>query len=77
VEPQTPDAVALAFGRLGVSEHHSIDCLRRLGGDVAVLDVGSDPRRVALERIAEAARRGPQHRIHVGRVLNEVLLSQL
>src|SRR6266850_1714830 len=74
VEPQTPDAIALAFGRLGVSEHYSIDRFRRLGGDVAVLDVGGDPRWVALERIAKAARRGPQHRIHVGWVLHEVLL---
>ena len=76
-EPQLADAVALAFGRLRVSEHHPIDRFRRLDGDVAVVDVGGDLRRVALERIAEAARRGPQHGVDVGGVLHEVLLPEL
>ena len=41
------------------------------------MDVGFDFRRIALERIAEAAGRGPQHRVDVARALREVLLAKL
>ena len=40
-----------------IAEHDAVDLERRLLGHVAVRDVGFDARWVALERVAEAARR--------------------
>jgi hypothetical protein len=64
-------------GLLVIFENDPVDCACCLHGDVAVVDVGLHLGRVALKGIAEAARGRPQHRVHVGGVLREVLLAQL
>ncbi|MDF3009878.1 MAG: hypothetical protein K0S03_674 [Burkholderiales bacterium] len=77
VDAQHPDLGAPSRGGALVAEHHAVDLERRLLRHVAVLHVGGDLRRIALERVAEATRRRPQHRVDVGRMLREVLLAQL
>src|SRR6266850_833511 len=65
------------LGGFRIARDDAVDQARGVLGDVAVLDVGLDLRRIALERIAEAAGRGPEHGIAVGRALREVLLAKL
>src|SRR5688572_18043118 len=71
-----PQLGAPALGGARVARHHAVDLERRLLRDVAVVEVRFYFRRVALERVAEAAGGGPQHRVDVRRVLREVLLPQ-
>jgi hypothetical protein len=60
-----------------IADHDAVDLARRSLRHVAVRDVGLYLRCIALERIAEAACRGPQHGIDVRRMLHEILLPQL
>ena len=69
--------VASGIQPLVRGHHHAVDLAGRVARDRPVLDdVAPDPLGIALERIAEAAGRGPDHRVHVGRVLEEVLLPE-
>src|SRR5690349_21052643 len=67
--------LASALGAFRIAEHDAVDVARRDRRDVAVVDVGFDLRQVALERVAEAAGRGPQDGVYVRRTLREVLLA--
>src|SRR5258708_25542228 len=56
---------------------HAVDFARRLGRHGALLDhVIAHFFRIALERIAEAPRRGPDHAVVVAGLLDEVFLAE-
>src|SRR3954469_25524369 len=65
VRPGEAQPIALERGRFCVADDDAIERLRRRDRDVAVRHVRLDARRIALERIAEAAGRRPQHRVYV------------
>src|SRR6266850_1886293 len=77
LQPPRAELLAPALGGFRIARDDAVEQARGVLGDVAILDVGLDLRRIALERIAEAAARGPEHGIDVGRALREVLLAKL
>src|SRR5258705_3544527 len=59
-------------------DDHAVDFARRLGRHGALLDyVMAYFFRIALQRIAEASGRGPDHGVDVVRLLHEVFLAEL